>query len=58
MTGVSSFTFSFESLKSVAVVENDNAKSDKGSASALKLLILTQTNVVFLWYQLTQNFYR
>ncbi|XP_023296811.2 inhibitor of Bruton tyrosine kinase [Lucilia cuprina] len=48
----------YESLKSVAVIEGDNARSEKGSASALKLLILTQTNVVFFWYQLTQNFYR
>ncbi|XP_013100750.2 inhibitor of Bruton tyrosine kinase [Stomoxys calcitrans] len=48
----------YESLKSIAVVEGENSKSDKGSASALKLLVLTQTNVVFLWYQLTQNFYR
>ncbi|XP_061394598.1 inhibitor of Bruton tyrosine kinase [Musca vetustissima] len=48
----------YESLKSVAVIEGNNPKSDKGTASALKLLILTKTNVVFLWYQLTQNFYR
>ncbi|XP_065367472.1 inhibitor of Bruton tyrosine kinase [Calliphora vicina] len=48
----------YESLKSIAVIEGDNARSEKGTASALKLLILTQTNVVFLWYQLTQNFYR
>uniref|UniRef100_A0A1B0BRM9 BTB domain-containing protein n=1 Tax=Glossina palpalis gambiensis TaxID=67801 RepID=A0A1B0BRM9_9MUSC len=43
----------YESLKSISVIQGD-----RGSVGALKLLLLTQTNVVFLWYQLTQNFYR
>jgi len=32
--------------------------STKGSAAALKLLMLTETNVVYLWYENTQQFYR
>uniref|UniRef100_A0A1A9X4V3 BTB domain-containing protein n=1 Tax=Glossina brevipalpis TaxID=37001 RepID=A0A1A9X4V3_9MUSC len=46
-------TPNYESLKSISVTQGD-----RGSVGALKLLLLTQTNVVFLWYQLTQNFYR
>lgn len=32
--------------------------STKGSAAALKLMMLTKTNVLFLWYENTQQFYR
>ncbi|XP_067631426.1 inhibitor of Bruton tyrosine kinase [Eurosta solidaginis] len=48
----------FEALKSISVVGGDSTKSGKGTATALKLLMLTQTNVIFLWYETTQHFYR
>ncbi|XP_014103138.2 inhibitor of Bruton tyrosine kinase [Bactrocera oleae] len=48
----------FEALKSISVVGGDVVKSGKGTATALKLLMLTQTNVIFLWYEMTQQFYR
>uniref|UniRef100_A0A0A1XIP7 Inhibitor of Bruton tyrosine kinase n=1 Tax=Zeugodacus cucurbitae TaxID=28588 RepID=A0A0A1XIP7_ZEUCU len=48
----------FEALKSISVVGGDIVKSGKGTATALKLLMLTQTNVIFLWYEMTQQFYR
>ncbi|XP_036330764.1 inhibitor of Bruton tyrosine kinase [Rhagoletis pomonella] len=48
----------FEAVKSISVVGGDTSKSGKGTATALKLLMLTQTNVIFLWYEMTQQFYR
>ncbi|XP_054736672.1 inhibitor of Bruton tyrosine kinase [Anastrepha obliqua] len=48
----------FEALKSISVVGGDVSKSGKGTATALKLLMLTQTNVIFFWYEMTQHFYR
>ncbi|XP_004537512.1 inhibitor of Bruton tyrosine kinase [Ceratitis capitata] len=48
----------FESLKSICVFGGDTSKSGKGTATALKLLMLTETNVIFFWYEMTQQFYR
>ncbi|XP_001360463.3 inhibitor of Bruton tyrosine kinase [Drosophila pseudoobscura] len=51
-------TPNYEDLKSIAVIGGHLKSSTKGSAAALKLLMLTETNVVFLWYENTQQFYR
>ncbi|XP_037949451.1 inhibitor of Bruton tyrosine kinase-like [Teleopsis dalmanni] len=51
-------TPNYESIKSICVIGGDITKTSKGSASGLKLLVLTETNVVFIWYEITQNFYR
>ncbi|ALC41431.1 CG8060 [Drosophila busckii] len=48
----------YEDLKSIAVIGGNIKNSTKGSAAALKLMMLTETNVVFLWYENTQQFYR
>ncbi|KAH8369839.1 hypothetical protein KR093_001095 [Drosophila rubida] len=50
-------TPNYEGLKSIAVMGGNIKNSAKGSAAALKLLMLTETNVVFLWYENTQQFY-
>ncbi|KAH8397186.1 hypothetical protein KR215_010290 [Drosophila sulfurigaster] len=50
-------TPNYEDLKSIAVMGGNIKNSTKGSAAALKLLMLTETNVVFLWYENTQQFY-
>jgi len=49
---------SYEDLKSISVMGGNLKNSTKGSAAALKLLMLTETNVVYLWYENTQQFYR
>lgn len=49
---------SYEDLKSIAVMGGNIKNSTKGSAAALKLMMLTETNVLFLWYENTQQFYR
>lgn len=49
---------SYEDLKSIAVMGGNIKNSTKGSAAALKLMMLTKTNVLFLWYENTQQFYR
>ncbi|KAH8411036.1 hypothetical protein KR222_009926 [Zaprionus bogoriensis] len=51
-------TPNYEDLKSIAVMGGNVRNSAKGSAAALKLMMLTETNVVFLWYENTQQFYR
>ncbi|EDW72399.1 uncharacterized protein Dwil_GK20738 [Drosophila willistoni] len=48
----------YEDLKSIAVMGGNIKSSTKGSAAALKLLMLTETNVIYLWYENTQQFYR
>lgn len=50
-------TPNYEDLKSIAVMGGNIKNSTKGSAAALKLLMLTETNVVFIWYENTQQFY-
>ncbi|KAH8233465.1 hypothetical protein KR026_008461 [Drosophila bipectinata] len=51
-------TPNYEDLKSISVMGGNIKNSAKGSAAALKLLMLTETNVVYLWYENTQQFYR
>ncbi|KAH8400712.1 hypothetical protein KR009_000515 [Drosophila setifemur] len=51
-------TPNYEDLKSISVMGGQMKNSAKGSAAALKLLMLTETNVVYLWYENTQQFYR
>ncbi|XP_017866421.1 PREDICTED: inhibitor of Bruton tyrosine kinase isoform X1 [Drosophila arizonae] len=51
-------TPNYEHLKSISLMGGHIKNSTKGSAAALKLLMLTETNVVFLWYENTQQFYR
>ncbi|KAH8253689.1 hypothetical protein KR032_006546 [Drosophila birchii] len=51
-------TPNYEDLKSISVMGGHLKNSAKGSAAALKLLMLTETNVVYLWYENTQQFYR
>ncbi|EDW58880.1 inhibitor of Bruton tyrosine kinase [Drosophila virilis] len=51
-------TPNYEDLKSIAVMGGNLKNSVKGSIAALKLMMLTETNVVFLWYENTQQFYR
>nr|AAL29148.1 SD05384p [Drosophila melanogaster] len=51
-------TPNYEDLKSISVMGGNLKNSTKGSAAALKLLMLTETNVVYLWYENTQQFYR
>ncbi|EDW02415.1 GH21979 [Drosophila grimshawi] len=48
-------TPNYEDLKSIAVMGGNLKNSAKGSAAALKLMMLTETNVVFLWYENTQQ---
>ncbi|KAM8711354.1 hypothetical protein ACLKA7_000488 [Drosophila subpalustris] len=50
-------TPNYEELKSIAVMGGNIKNSTKGTAAALKLLMLTETNVVFIWYENTQQFY-
>ncbi|XP_055921882.1 inhibitor of Bruton tyrosine kinase [Eupeodes corollae] len=47
-----------EAIKSISVVGGGNSRSSKGSVSALKLLMLTETNVVFIWYEMSQQYLR
>ncbi|XP_055837019.1 inhibitor of Bruton tyrosine kinase [Episyrphus balteatus] len=47
-----------EALKSISVTGGGNTKAAKGSVSALKILMLTETNVVFIWYEMSQQYLR
>ncbi|XP_030377175.1 inhibitor of Bruton tyrosine kinase isoform X2 [Scaptodrosophila lebanonensis] len=51
-------TPNYEGLKSISIAGGNIKSCTKGSAAALKLMMLTETNVLFLWYEQTQLFYR